>query len=198
MKRAALIAAAGRSSRMGRAKALLPFDDDDVFVTRLVRVLLAARVPTVVVTVPEPPDDEPVRRALSAFAVDVVRNRFPDDGLAGSLATALERLPEDVGALVLCPVDMPFVSVELIDGLCRPVEGGALAAVPVVKGARGHPVVLSRALFGEARASAAEGGLRAVLSRHAVEELPWSDARVLENLNTPDDYARVLGRRLDA
>lgn len=192
MKRAAVIAAAGRSTRMGRPKALLPIGEKDVFVTHLARVLLATNASAVVVTVPEPPDDEEVTQALSSLDVLVTRNLYPDDGLAGSLATALERLPDDVDALVVCPVDMPFVTVELVEGLCALVEKGAVAAVPVVSGARGHPVVVGRELFREVRECAAEGGLRAVLSRHDVRELPWSDALVLENLNTPADYERVM------
>lgn len=195
MKLAGLIAAAGRSERMGRAKALLPIDDE-VFVTRLARVLASSGASPVVVTVPEPPDDAPVSRALASLDVVVTRNERPDDGLAGSLATALARVPPDAQGLVVCPVDMPFVTEDLVRALAGLALEGALAAVPVVEAAWGHPVVVARALFDEVAACAAEGGLRAVLERHEgeVARLSWHDERVLSNLNTPDEYARASAR----
>ena len=47
----AIVLAAGRSSRMGRAKATLPLDGGDTFLTRIVRTFLAAGVDDVVVVV---------------------------------------------------------------------------------------------------------------------------------------------------
>lgn len=180
---------------MGRTKALLPIDDE-VFVVRLSRALSSAGASPVVVTVPEPPDDAPVLSALRTLPVTAVRNASPDDGLAGSLATALALFPADAEAMVVCPVDMPFVTTPLVERLARLVEAGAPAAVPVVDDAWGHPVVVSRALFDEVSRCAAEGGLRAVLDRHLddVALLPWDDRRILENINTPADYVRVVGR----
>lgn len=194
MRFAALLAAAGRSTRMGRSKALLPFDDDDVFVTRLARVLLASGADPVVVTVPESPGDEEVTAALANLPVVATRNARPDDGLAGSVLTALDQLPPDANALVVCPVDMPFVTEALVQGLCQLIEEGAKAAVPVVNDTWGHPVAIASELFGELRQRITEGGLRAVLNRHDVATLEWTDARILENLNTPADYTRALRR----
>ncbi len=199
MKLLGLVAAAGKSERMGRPKALLPLDDE-LFVTRLARVLLGASASPVVVTVPEPPDDIPVRNALTDIDVVVTRNLAPADGLAGSIATALAdslHVSSDVDALVLCPVDMPFVTRALVHELVAAVSEGALAAVPVVDGARGHPLVVARALFGELADCAQGGGARAVLDRHEGELalLPWADARVVCNINTPADYERVMQRR---
>src|SRR5690606_19945514 len=111
-------------------------------------------------------------------------NAAPVDGLAGSLATALSLVPDEVGALVMCPVDMPFVTAPLVSRLLAALFGGALAAVPVVNGERGHPVAFARALFDELRACAGAGGggARAVLAAHEAELalVPWGDPRVLE------------------
>lgn len=194
MKLGALVAAAGRSERMGRTKALLPLGQE-TFVTHLTRVLLRSGAAPVVVTVPEPPEGAGVERALADVrGVVVTRNLAPTEGLAGSLATALASLEEDVDALVLCPVDMPFVTTSLVKKLVAAVEGGALAAVPFVAQERGHPVVFARALFEELAGCAREGGARGVLERHDddVALVPWGDPRVLVNVNTPEDYDRVM------
>lgn len=180
---------------MGRSKALLPLGGD-TFVTHLSRVLLRAGASPVVVTVPEPPEDSVVTAALASVDVVVTRNTAPDDGLAGSLATAIALLPDDIDLLVFCPVDMPFVTTALVRKLTAAMEAGALAALPVVGEERGHPVVVSRALFEELRTCANDGGARAVLERHAGETatVAWGDARVLENINTPEDFERVMSR----
>lgn len=178
---------------MGRTKALLPLGEE-TFVAHLARVLLRAGASPVVVTAPEPPEDRPVSAALSELDVVVTRNATPEEGLAGSLSTALALLAGDVKALVLCPVDMPFVTAALVHELIAAVAKGALAAVPVVDDERGHPVVFARALFGELSVCASDGGARAVLERHAnkVASVRWGDRRVLSNVNTPADYDDVM------
>jgi molybdenum cofactor cytidylyltransferase len=186
-----LIAAAGRSVRMGRTKALLPLGGE-TFVTHLSRVLLRAGLSPVIVTVPEPPEGALVRLALAKVDVVAAHNDTPAEGLRGSVKTAL-RLARGTSALVLCPVDMPFVTAQLVRRLLAALDEGALAAAPWIDGQRGHPVALSRALFDELVAGP-EGGVRAVLAAHDAEvaRVPWGDARVLENLNTPEDFERAF------
>lgn len=191
MKVAGLVAAAGRSERMGRTKAVLPLGGD-TFVTHLSRVLLRAGLAPVVVTVPEPPDGALVERALARLDVVATRNDAPAEGLIGSVKTALRHTP-DAGGLLLCPVDMPFVTTALVQRLVAALDEGALAATPWVQDARGHPVALGAALFDELLA-AGDGGVRAVLASRddEVARVPWGDARVLSNLNTPEDYERAF------
>ena len=192
---AGLVAAAGRSSRMGEAKALLRIDGAP-FVTRLVDAFLAAGLAPVVVTLPDGTDATAVREALAGRAVTAVPNAYPDEGLSGSVRTALEHI-QDVAALVLSPVDAPFASVELVRALVDALfaEQGA-AAVPVVEGTRGHPVAFARGAFELLWTADAHGGPRGVLDELAprVVEVSWNDARVTVNVNTPSDLERVRGR----
>lgn len=184
-----LVAAAGRSSRMGQPKALLEIEGEP-FVRRLSRVFLEAGVSKVVVTVPKPPADEAVREALVGLDVVASPNRYFDEGLLGSLKTALELLPNARG-IVLTPVDAPFASVELVRALLYALERGARAAVPSAGGRRGHPVGFSAACFEALRA--AEGGPREVLASlgDTLALVPWGDERVTWNLNAPADLARA-------
>jgi len=201
VKVAGLIAAAGRSERMGRTKALLPLGGE-TFVSHLARVLRRAHVAPIVVTLPEDESAGLVRAATAALDVSALANERPDDGLIGSIVTALHAAP-DADALVLCPVDMPFVTPALIGKLVGALgdSPSCLAALPSfgAPGAdrrTGHPVVFAHALFAELLEQGLEGGARAVLERHSddVAHVPWGDERVLANINTPADFERWMTR----
>lgn len=196
MNVAALVAAAGKSERMGRTKALLPLGGD-TFVTHLARVFARAGASPVVVTLPEGESAGLVRRALADVDVDARPNRRPEDGLAGSIATALSASP-DADALVVCPVDMPFVTPALVSKLVDALFDApdAVAAVPEVNDQLGHPVVVASELFAELMEPGLDGGLGALLRQHSarVQRVSWGDARVLANINTPEAFERWVAR----
>jgi CTP:molybdopterin cytidylyltransferase MocA len=199
VRTAAVVAAAGASSRFGRPKALLPYDDRHTFLHRIVRVCEAAGVDHVLVTHPEAP------RVMPAFLSELSRvaapwlmtspNLHPDDGLTGSVRTALELLPRDVDALLVWPVDCPFGDASLVKALFG-VLGTAVASVPNVDGARGHPVAFSRGTFELLAVAAQTGGPRGVLAAidDEVVEVPYSDPRIAHDVDTVDDYRNLFGR----
>ncbi|HEY4220653.1 MAG TPA: NTP transferase domain-containing protein [Myxococcota bacterium] len=199
MKTAGLLAAAGASSRMGICKALLPFRasaggvEGVTFAQRIAEVFVAAGLDPVVVTVP-PQESARIERSLAHLPVLVSENERPEDGLSGSVTTALLHAV-DAEAIVLAPVDCPFVDVALVQALLVSLRRG-VAAVPVVNGVRGHPVAFARASFELLWSCAQTGGPRSVLDALGddVYELPWSDARICDDVDTPEDYLRLFGR----
>lgn len=194
MKVAGLIAAAGKSERMGRTKALLPLGGD-TFASHLARVLARAGVAPVVLTLPEGESAALVGAAVAALPVDARPNDRPHDGLIGSIATALRAAP-DTDALVVCPVDVPFVTPALIAKLVRALsdDPGCVAALPLVGEETGHPVLFARAVFDELADPELAGGARTVIARHEanIARVPWGDERVLANINTPGEFERWM------
>lgn len=204
MRAAALVAAAGASSRMGTCKALLPFASGISFVRRLCEVYVVAGCDPVVVTLPDASDDEgAVRAQLAGLPLVLAKNGAPRQGLTGSVTTALTLAP-DADALLLSPVECPFVDAGLVHALIAAVRTG-VASCPVLaasadggKALRGHPAAFSRAAFELLWSAGDRGGPRAVLDALAddVVEVPWSDPRVAEDVDTPEDYERIFGRPL--
>lgn len=195
MRVCGLVAAAGTSSRMGLPKALLPFSTDVFFVTRVAEVFVAAGLEPVVVTVPDHDNEaRRIARQLEHLPVVTTRNERPASALTGSVTTALLRAP-DADALVVAPVDCPFLDVTLVQTLLVALRLG-VAAVPNVDGERGHPVVFARPAFELLWSAGDRGGPRAVLSALGpdVIDVPWSDPRVCEDVDTPEDYERLFGR----
>jgi molybdenum cofactor cytidylyltransferase len=185
---AAILLAAGLSTRMGRPKPLLPWDGRPL-VRFQVEQLLAAGIEDVVVVTGH--EAEAVQAALHDVAVRVAYNPEYAAGRAGSVRTGASAVRGDAPFVVILNVDQPRPA-ELIGALvCGHVASGAAITVPVFEGRRGHPAIFAGALLPELRAVAEETeGLRAVMRRHAadVHEAPVSDPRALLDTNTPEAY----------
>src|SRR5438477_8281797 len=102
-------------------------------------------------------------------------------------------LHNEVGAALVWPVDQPLISVETVRAIAA-AEPADLICAPRHQGRGGHPVRIPRRLFAELLALPIEGGLHALMRSHAAEtlRLPVEDAAVVTDIDTPDDYARVL------
>jgi molybdenum cofactor cytidylyltransferase len=189
-----LIAAAGRSARMGRPKALLPFEDT-TFLGQLVQVFKDAGLDDIWVTLPEGPDQTAVREAAVAAGARALPNGWPDLQLGGSVRTVVKGLAGDVDGLLLTPVDVPFASVDLVRALKEELGYGATAIVPIVDGQQAHPVGFGRRTFVALDRAADARGPRTVLDALGddVMEHPADDPRLLANLNTPADYEALFG-----
>lgn len=178
---------------MGACKALLPFSGATSFVERIAHVFLSAGLDPVVVTVPPGDDGARIEQALAHLPVLCALNEIPEDGLSGSVVTALRHAAEP-DALVLTPVDCPFLDVELVRSLVQ-LSARAAAVAPEVDGLRGHPVAFSRATYELLLTCASRGGPRAVLDALGkdVALMPWLERHVLEDVDTPEDYLRLFG-----
>ena len=197
-----VILAGGRSSRMGRPKALLPVDGRDTFVGRLVRTLRAAGVAEVVVVAAAGGPVEAIRGVLAATrpAPRIALNPDPSRGQLSSLLAGLEAVDRPgVDALLMTLVDVPLVEVSTVRAL---LDAYARSRAPVVRpvreadAAHGHPVIFDRSLFGALRdADPAQGAKPVVRARAAeTENVPVDDRGAFLDIDTPADYRRVFGR----
>lgn len=191
-----VVPAAGRSSRMGSPKPLLDADGP-TFLARVVGTLLQGGCAHVVVAVREEPG--PVAAAALEAGARVVVNPEPDHpergGPISSVRAALDVVPADAAGIVLLPVDHPLVKVETVERLASAFLAGEAPVVsPVMAGRRGHPVLLSAALFTEIGGGDLPEGVRSVVERHAesVVEVEVRDRGILRDLDTLAEYRRAF------
>ena len=188
---AAILLAAGESTRMGGPKALLPWGGTTLIAYQ-VGELLGAGVDHLVVVLGHAADEV---RPHVPFQARVVVNEAYRQGRASSLRVGAAALPDDADQIVVLNVDQPRPSQVLRALLAAHREGGSLITVPVAQGRRGHPPVLAGSLLPELR-EASEGaqGLRGLIASHreAVREVALDSPLVLLDINTPAEYQRAL------
>jgi molybdenum cofactor cytidylyltransferase len=196
---ASLILAAGRSSRMGRSKALLrQIQSGDTFVAHLVRVSSSAGLSPVFVV--GRPEDVALRSVVDEAGASFVANADADQGQLSSLLAGLaaaDGLP--VSAVVVLPVDVPLVSTSVISALLTAALSPDVQIVRAAHGGtHGHPVLFKRSVFDELRSADPAVGARAVVRADPsrVRDVEVGDAGVTLDIDTPDDYLRAFGRRL--
>ncbi len=172
---AAVILAAGRSSRMGEGiNKLLAEVGGRPVIRRVAEAALASRArPVLVVT-----GHERVRVEAALAGLDVIFVHNPDHatGMASSLRAGIAAAPETVAGALVVLGDMPLLAPGLLDRLmdAHAPAAGRLIAAPVEGGQRGHPVLWSRRFFGELSALEGDVGARAILAANAelVAEVP--------------------------
>jgi molybdenum cofactor cytidylyltransferase len=192
---AAIILAAGASQRMGYPKALLPYRGSS-FLAGILDATFAAGIETRVVVLGYYADK--IQESLDLTGAIVVMNHNLDAGPIGSIRAGILALaPHPVDGALIWPVDRPHVPVAVITDLLDSFRKTRQAiVVPTFRGRRGHPVIFGRAAFEELLAAPDQEGARAVVrrSRARVAEVPVTDSAVLEDLNTPEDYRKLLRR----
>lgn len=215
-----IVLAAGRATRMGQLKQLLPLGDRPLVQWVLEPAIAAAVGPVVVVLHPAvaaagiPHDPHP--------RLHPVVNPWPAQGQARSLRLGLRSLlqvePALAAALVVL-ADQPFIPASVLTGLVEafwqatgdPLVSGSqqsspavppwppgapVAARPTWQGRPGHPVLLGRPLFGEVLALAGDEGARPLLARHRDRVLHWPapGPEVTMDLDTWADYEAACRR----
>jgi molybdenum cofactor cytidylyltransferase len=191
---AAVILSAGASSRMGRPKALLPYREG-TFLEHLIEVTRDPRIGVTRVVLGA--GAEVIRAIAKLDPSVVVLNPEWEMGQLSSIRAGLRSL-EGINAdgIVLCPVDHPLVSARLVADLVeRFYQNKKLIVLPTYNGRRGHPVIFSKALFGELLAAPEDKGARSVVWAHAADvmAIPTDEEGVVLNLNDPDMLKRAIG-----
>jgi molybdenum cofactor cytidylyltransferase len=185
---AAIVLAAGRSTRMGGPNKLLAEIGGRPLVRIAVEQALASRAkPVIVVTGHE---RERVEAALKGLPVQFVHNPDFAIGLGGSVRTGIAAVPAAADGAIVCLGDMPQVDAALIDRLITAFapEQGALAVMPTIDGQRGNPVLWSRRFFPDLMAIEGDVGARNLINRYgeAVVEVPVTGKGALVDVDTPE------------
>ncbi|NWG23511.1 MAG: NTP transferase domain-containing protein [Pseudorhodoplanes sp.] len=190
---AAVILAAGRSTRMGGPNKLLAEIRGKPIVRLVAEHALASKAVRVIVVTGH--QRAQVETALKGVGVTLVHNPDFAEGLSTSLKAGLAALGEDVDAAIVLLADMPQVDSALIDRLIGAFdpERGALAVVPTIDGKRGNPVLWSRRFFPELMALEGDVGARHLIAQNpeAFAEVPVSGQAALVDVDTPEALIAV-------
>jgi molybdenum cofactor cytidylyltransferase len=192
----AIVLAGGKSSRMGRPKALLPIGSTGItFFDRIIRTLLEAGLEDIVVVVGA--DAEAIRRGVRPVPrVRIVDNPDHEQGQLTSLVAGLRAIDAArATAALVTLIDVPLVSVATVRTLIAvQCERNAPIVRPVSKGRHGHPVIFGRALFDELQRADPSHGAKPVVRAHAEDmiEVAIDDEGAFTDIDTPEEYERFI------
>jgi molybdenum cofactor cytidylyltransferase len=189
---AGLILAAGESRRMGRDKALLTFHGKS-FLEAIIQNLNAAGIEKITVVLGH--HAEVIQAKVDLAAAQVVVNHEYQRGQTSSLQVGLEAVATDQpDAIILCLVDHPAVSAEVIARLMEHFESThAPVIIPTHKGEHGHPVLFSKALFPELLALLPGEPANTVIRKYRPETqfIEVADRGILIDVDEPRTYERL-------
>jgi len=196
---AAVVLAAGRSTRMGQPKPTLPWGNGQTLLGTVVSGLRASAVSEVVVVTGL------ARLAVEASLAEAAAGpgpalRFafnPDFAtteMARSLQVGLAALPANCQAVLVALADQPDLDpAVLAQVIQRWRQTRAAVVAPVYHGQRGHPLLFDRAVWPALQALPSSANPRAVLQAVGrLEPVAVDSAAILRDIDTPDDYARAL------
>lgn len=186
----ALLLAAGKSSRMGRCKPLLPLCDETV-IERCLNTLHNGGVNGIIVVVSI--HGEEVARAARNHPVQIVVNPDESGDMASSIRAGRNAATEETSGIIVALCDYPLVMPGTVQALIdQHTKHPDCIITPTCNGRRGHPLLLPRFILEEL-----SGGntLRDVLKKDAarIREIPFDDTGILIDMDTPDDYRFVCG-----
>ena len=185
---AALLLAAGKSSRMGSCKPLLPLGDETV-IERCLNTLHQGGVNEIIVVVSLQGED--VARAARNHPVQIVVNPDETGDMASSIRVGRDTTTPETSGIIVALCDYPLVVPGTVQAL---IDQHAMhpecIITPTCQGRRGHPLLLPRSILEELT----EGKtLRDVLKKDAarIHEVPLDDTGILIDMDTSDDYRAV-------
>jgi molybdenum cofactor cytidylyltransferase len=188
---AAMVLAAGLSSRMGSNKLLQDWRGKPLVRWTVETALKSQAGPVIVVTGHEA---RKLEEALKGLDVHFVYNPDYREGLSTSLKAGLSAVAASAdGALVMLG-DMPQVSPDLLDRMIAafsPADGRNIC-IAMHEHSRGNPVLWARRFFPEIQALGGDAGAKTLLAAH--EEMICEidgDAAVLHDIDTPEALAAL-------
>ncbi|APR04745.1 NTP transferase domain-containing protein [Thauera chlorobenzoica] len=191
---AALVLAAGRSTRMGAENKLLLAVDGVPMALRAVMAARASRATSVTVVLGH--EAGAVEAALAGSGAGFARNPDPAQGMSSSLRVGITALADDIDAVVVLLGDMPRISAAHVDRLIEAFDPAQPAIiVPEHQGRRGNPVLWPRAFFAEMCALAGDQGARGLIERYPerVVRIDVDDEAIFIDVDRPADLAAVQG-----
>jgi len=189
-KVAGIILAAGAASRMGQPKLLLPWKGSPLIHHAARTALEAGLDPVVVVTGAAAGD---IEAALAGLNVVITPNPEWLSGQSTSVRAGILALPEDTDAAIFLLGDQPFVTSDLIRALVTAYSRTNPAILaPYVGDRRSNPVLFDRAVFDLLCQLRGDEGARGLFGRFPPAALPWADERISFDIDTPEDYQRLL------
>lgn len=189
---AAIVLAAGRSSRSGTSHKLLGKVGEKTVIEATMQSVHSSGIRELFLVTGS--NQERITAAVADSGIHLVHNENFATGMGNSLAAGIRALPPEADYAFVCLGDMPFIrasTYKMLKAEAKRLSERAIL-IPTFNGKRGHPVLWSRAFFGALAGLNGDIGGKRLLEEFsdAVVEVPVDDPGILIDLDTPELLAQ--------
>ena len=183
----AIVLAAGKSERMGRPKALLPFRGR-TFLGNILEAISHTSIEDTFVVLGHHRDE--IERSVSLPSV--VFNPNYEQGMVTSFQAGIRALSWDTSGAFLFLVDHPVVEAATIESMIMNLAPNRIV-LPTFEGRRGHPVLFSSEVLEEILALPPTAGANIVVRKNParIVEAPVSTPGILVDIDTPEQFEKL-------
>ncbi|MBE7175821.1 MAG: nucleotidyltransferase family protein [Mucilaginibacter polytrichastri] len=188
MSTAAIILAAGGSSRMGKPKQLLVFDGKTLLKSACEAAHDSGCRPVLVITGKE---HEALLPEIPAGSI-IIHHENWASGIGSSISAgvaALQKIHSETGSVLILLSDQPYAESELLHKLIRAKNTGKNGIIAsAYAGTMGAPAIFDRTYFAELTKLAGDEGAKKILSRHSDDITAVDFPGGVADIDTPEDY----------
>lgn len=193
----AILLAAGYSNRFeGKNKLLLPFADGSIVGTTAA-ILTALPIREIIVVTGHEADQ--LQENLKGRHFKFAQNPVFAQGMSASISKGVASAESETDGFLICPADMPFLTIEFLMKLCRTFASGLDSAIayPVYQGDQRSPVIFSSCYRNDLLNSiSGDKGARSIILANSkkILKVPVTDPMILQDIDSIDDYRKYAQR----
>ena len=120
-------------------------------------------------------------------------------GMAASISRGVASADPETDGFLVCPADMPFLTIDFLMQLCWTFVSGLQSAIayPVYQGDQRNPVIFSSCYRNDLLNSiSGDKGARSIILANPEKalEVPVTDPMILQDIDSIDDYRKYAQR----
>ncbi|MBK6646603.1 MAG: nucleotidyltransferase family protein [Anaerolineales bacterium] len=189
----AIVLAAGRSTRMGMQKMLMPWGNTTVLES-VVQTLQNSGIEDIIIVT----NLEISKSIFNYQSFNSAQDKLPitinnNGEMLASIQAGLRAQNPSAEAALICLGDQPQMEEGSVRSVCEAYSKGKSNLIaPSYQMRRGHPWLAAKPLWDEILAMTEGQTMRGFLNRHAdeIEYVPLDTPTILQDLDTPDDYLK--------
>lgn len=183
-----IIMAAGKSSRMGKNKLLLPWKKGTIL-ENVIEATLDSKLDDIILVY----NDSNVGKLADKYNITSCYNPEADRGQSSSIKAGVGKAMRDTTGYLFIVGDQPFLNGKVINRLIDVfVTEKELIVVPVFGGRRGNPVLFSSELTNDLKSLRGDTGGRTLVEQYSnrVKKVYFDSSMPGVDIDTPEEYRK--------
>lgn len=188
-KISAVILAAGQSERLGSPKQLIPWQGTTLL-DYTINCIRESGIEDIVLVLGA--HAEKIKKTVNLGELRIVVNVGWQTGKAGSIRAGINAISPSAEGVMIFLCDQPYLTSDLIKAIIQAENDTKENIIaPVIGEQIINPVLFKKEVFSDFYLLQGEEGGKNLFKKHPVLRVPWQDARILLDIDTPDDLEKL-------